>query len=92
MTTTKIKTREQALVVIGAIEAKPQMTHHDRVIADAILAALDQVAHYEDWGKQIAAHDARGDVTLRNQAIKQRAEWADTRMSGLAKRLAGIED
>ena len=90
--TTKIKTREQAEAAIRAIEAKPEITHHDRVIADAIKAALDQVDHYEDWGRQIAAHNSHGDVTLRNQTVQQRAEWVDTRMSGLARRLAGIED
>lgn len=91
MKTSKINSREQAEAAVRAIEAKDVVIHHDRVIVDSIRAAIDQGEQYADWGKQIAAYDAQGDVVLRDQAIRQREEWVDTRMSGLAKRLAGLE-
>jgi hypothetical protein len=91
-TSKQINTREQAEAAIRAIEAKAVMTHHDRVIADAIKESMDQVEQYRDWGKQIDGYDAHGDVVLRDQAHASREEWVDTRMSGLAKRLAGLEE
>lgn len=84
----QIKTREQALAVIRDIDRKPVRTHRDTVVAGRIREALHQVDIYEDWGRQIAAHDKHGDVTLRGQATIQRGEYWDTRMSDLAHRLA----
>jgi hypothetical protein len=90
--TTKINTREQAEAAIRAVEAKAVTTHHDRVVADAIKASIGQVEQYWDWGKQIDGYDAHGDVVLRDQEHASREEWVDTRMSGLAKRLSGLEE
>ena len=91
MNASKVKTREQAAAVIRAIEEKEAISLHDRVIADAIKASIEQVQQYRDWGKQIDGYDAHGDVVQRDQSTRSREEWVDTRMSGLAKRLAGIE-
>jgi len=87
----KIKTREQAEAVIRAINAKPVRTHQDQVVLNSIAQAKDAAKTYLDWGQQIEHYAATGDVVLERQAIRQRGEYVQTRMSELAKVFAGIK-
>lgn len=85
-----ITTVTEALLAIEKIDAKPTLRPRDVVERGRIYAALEQVRQYTSWTALIRHYDSHGNVTMRGQESRSLAEWIDTRMSPLAKRLAGL--
>ena len=85
-----ITTIQQAHAAIAAIEKKPTLRHEDVAQQSRIIAALEEVRQYTSWTALIRHYDSHGNVMMRGQESRSLAEWIDTRMSPLAKRLAGL--
>lgn len=91
MATKRIETIEQARAAVASIRSKAVIDHHETIEANNIESAIEQVGQWEGLIETERLYDSQGNVTLRDQAARQRGEWEDTRMTPLAKTLAGID-